>query len=114
MVLSFISALGGSLLALSIDNPEVVVTERVVEVEPSPALPELAPGDREAMVALYVDMAGEDDQWTEAVVDEIISQVCGGTPSPAAVFDNFAPGDISLTPDEFEVFIEQVRAVCPD
>ena len=114
VVLSFLAALGGSLLALRLDSPEIVTTERVVEVVPTAAPPELAEDDLETLRALYVEMAGEDEDWTLNLIHEIGGMVCDGSPSASDVLRSFGPGDISMAPDDFEVFFEQVRAACPE
>ncbi len=112
-MLSFLSALGGAFLALRLDNPKVVVTERVVEVTPVTGPPELSEADLATLGRLYVEMTGEDQEWTLSLVHEISGRVCDGAPSAAEVLGSFGPDDISMSLDDFEVFVEQVRAACP-
>lgn len=114
VVLSFLASVGGSLLALRLDNPEIVVTERVVEFAPTRGPPVLAQDDLEALSVLYAEMTGEDEDSTLSLVHEIGGMVCEGTPSASAVLEGFGSNDISMNPDDFETFVEQVRAVCPD
>jgi hypothetical protein len=110
--LSFFSAFGGALLALALDSPEVVVTERVVEVAPATP-PEISEADLFELRNLYVEMTGEDVRGSLGLVHEIGGRVCnGGAPSATEVLDSFGPDMISMNPVDFEAFVEQVRAVC--
>lgn len=111
--LCFIAAFAGALLALAIDDPDIVVTERVVEVAPPP--PDLSPPPEafDALRADYVERTGIEDEWTTAVVEEIAGGVCDGhypLPTLAEYYES-DPG-IVLGGSELLDFMTQVQSAC--
>lgn len=112
-VLCFVAAFAGALLALAIDEPDVVVTERVVEK--APPTPDLSPPPEafNALRAEYVKRTGTEDEWTSAVVEEIAGGVCNGHEPLSTLADHYEsdPG-IALSGSELLEFMTQVRSVC--
>ena len=115
-VLSFLSALGGALLALSLDEPEIVETEYVVEVpQPDPVI-EPTEEALDTLTQRYVELGGRDDEWTRSLVHEIGGHVCESetNPSVADLLDSGLGSDISLAEEDLELFLQEVRAACPE
>lgn len=88
MALCFVSAFGGALLALQIDDPEVVVTERVVEV--TPPLPDLTPLPEamKKLAAEWVERTGSEveEEYAMRVVSEIAYGVCSRRDEPPSIY----------------------------
>jgi hypothetical protein len=109
--LCFVAAFAGALLALAIDDPDVVVSERIVEVASSQ---DLLPFEGfNALRADYVERSGAEDKWTSGAVEEIVGGVCGGSEPLAALADTFEEDPAILLGDsELLEFMTQVQSVC--
>jgi hypothetical protein len=55
-------------LTLALDKPEVVVTERVVQAEPTDETAELSADNLENLRRLHAETTGEDEPWTVTCV----------------------------------------------
>lgn len=111
--LCFISAFAGALLALAIDAPDVVVTERVVEVAPPP--PDLSPPleASNALRADYVERTGTEEEWASVVVEEIAGGVCNGHEALSTLAENYESDPaIVLGGSELLEFMSQVQSAC--
>jgi hypothetical protein len=113
VVLCFVAAFAGALLALAIDDPDVVVTERVVEVAPPP--PDLSPPP-EAFDALrtdYVQRTGTEEEWASAIVEEIAGTVCNDHGPLSDLAERFESDPaIVLSGSELLEFMAQVQPLC--
>ena len=112
-VLSFLAALGGAWLALTLDEPDVVITERVIEVRPIQNTAEISPDDLEALRLIYVETTGIDATWTLGLVHEIAGSVCDEEQSADQLLASPLQADITMRPGDLESFVDEVRAVCP-
>lgn len=120
LVLSFLfvglfSAILGGVIALALfrEDPQVVVREVRVEVEPSE--PPLSPS-RENVLLLaerYVEIAGVEEDWTVSLVEEIGAMVCNDGYSGAQVMQEIGP-DIGVNQIDLDAFVKEVSATCPD
>lgn len=110
-LLCFGSAVGGSLLALAIDQPDVLVTERVVEVEPSEPSRLPPPEDLDKLRVSYIERTGQEDEWTAVLVEELSGAICDGGLSADGLLDHLGP-DIVLESPELDDFVNEVRSVC--
>ena len=115
--LSLVSGLAGGLLALALDDPDVVITERVVEVAApagaSEAPTELSPGDVEQLRLSYVAITGEDEAWTTGLVHEIGGSVCEGGQTAADLLAGPLGRDITMEQADLEDFVDEVLLACP-
>ncbi|MEZ5375382.1 MAG: hypothetical protein R2733_02655 [Acidimicrobiales bacterium] len=110
-LLCFGSALGGALVALAIDEPDVVVAERVVEVAPPTPSQKPLPGDLERLASMLIDAAGTSAEVAPALVDEIGIMVCDFGYTPEQVGDTFVR-DITMSREDIEVFVAEVLSSC--
>lgn len=114
VVLSFMAALGGALLALRLHEPDVIVTQRVVEVSSAERVAEPSEADLASLAVLYSEITGENEDWTFGLVDEIAGMVCEGERSATTIIESGLGPDISMQTDELQQFVDEVLAVCPE
>ena len=116
-VLAFVSAFGGAMLALAIDEPDVVVTETVVEVEAADPPPVPSDEDLDELAAVYREATGDDNTHLTNLIQEIAAWVCEAEGSAAEIpvdeiRDTFGP-DIAMDDIEFEAFARDIWNRCP-
>jgi hypothetical protein len=108
-VLCLASGLLGGFLALALSEPDVVYSERVIDVRQpveSPSEQDLAP-----LIDRYVSLSGETTLKAEPLVGGIAAMACTyghGATEVRAYYTDISIDDATLTE-----FIEQVQTVCP-
>ena len=112
LIVGLSSAVLGGVLALIFFEPEPELV--IQQVELAPTRPPLSPSpeDIALLVERYVELGGESNRWTSALVEEIGASVCDSGHSGTDLMQNLGH-DIELQPTELDEFVNEVRLTCP-
>ncbi len=107
VALCFLSGVTGGWVALALYEPEVLVTERVVEVLPPPPDLDPHPDDLADLTRLYAELAGVEAKWTGDLVHELAGVACNNPYTLATDIESLSEDPaITVSASILENFVE--------
>ena len=103
----------GAFIALAIDQPDVVVQDRIVEVPAQEPIPSVDRATALELTAEYIALGGPDEPSSESFVDEFWFSVChGGEPLDEIVRLWAEDPAVILSAEDLRGFAEFVASRC--